>query len=77
MYVTQAKYTVYSSNPWESNHRDGPTGHKNTLSIPLLMIICHFASTCPLKLLANMEKTDIKRLVSLNILFVQKHILVV
>ena len=18
----------YSSNPWESNHRDGPTGHK-------------------------------------------------
>ena len=20
---------IYSSNPWESNHRDGPTGHKN------------------------------------------------
>ena len=20
---------IYNSNPWESNHRDGPTGHKN------------------------------------------------
>ena len=20
---------IYSSNPWESNHRDGPTAHKN------------------------------------------------
>ena len=20
---------IYSSNLWESNHRDGPTGHKN------------------------------------------------
>ena len=27
MQVTQ-EY-IYSSNPWESNHRDGPTGHNN------------------------------------------------
>ena len=24
---------IYSSNPWESNHRDGPTGHNNILYI--------------------------------------------
>ena len=24
---------IYSSNPWESNHRDGPTGHKNVYAI--------------------------------------------
>ena len=22
-------YIIYSSNPWESNHRDGSMGHKN------------------------------------------------
>ena len=36
MYTTHTRVSdmriyiyIYSSNPWESNHRDGPTGHKN------------------------------------------------
>ena len=30
---------IYSSNPWESNHRDGPTGHKKPSSSAGVTII--------------------------------------
>ena len=30
---------IHCSNPWESNHRDGPMGHEN-LSFVFLLINC-------------------------------------
>ena len=42
-HVTQAKYTVYSTNPWESNHRDGPMGHKNA---PVNIFVNDLLSFC-------------------------------
>ena len=32
MYI-YIKFYEHTSNPWESNHRDGPTGHKNRFTI--------------------------------------------
>ena len=28
-YTMHIRTSIYSSKPWESNYRDGPTGHKN------------------------------------------------
>ena len=38
MQVTQ-EYYMYTLNPVESNHRDGPTGHKNLSQLPALIYI--------------------------------------
>ena len=33
-------YIYRDSTPWESNYRDGPTGHKKTLHIQQILLIC-------------------------------------
>ena len=41
------KKYIYSSNPWESNHRDGPTGHKNNNDyICVCIYILYYPSLC-------------------------------
>ena len=31
---------MYSSNPWESNHMDGPTGHKKDVHVYMRVLGC-------------------------------------